>query len=169
MRHREPVVLAVLLGLCGANPVHAGPAIPCPGDDSGPRSAVMAYLTAMHEHRFADAYDHVGDGMTDGRSRDDWAALQARAYGPGKVQIYGVDARAPMVDGDDAACAARAVVPNLLSARDRLNEHGAVEFELYHVVRQDGQWRVDGQETLFDDPAIRRWFPEVEIVETGLP
>ncbi|MGE0483517.1 MAG: hypothetical protein AB7Q81_05230 [Gammaproteobacteria bacterium] len=169
MRHRKPAIAAALLGLLGSNPAPASPATPCPGNDGGPRRAVMAYLTAMHEHRFADAYDHVDDGMTDGRPRADWAALQARAYGPGRVEIYGVDPRAAMVDGDDHTCTKRAVVPNLLSARDRLNAHGAVEFELYHVVREEGQWRVDGQETLFDDAAITRWFPETEIVEVDAP
>ncbi|MCB1746803.1 MAG: hypothetical protein KDK06_06490 [Gammaproteobacteria bacterium] len=169
MRHASPATLAVILCLLAASPAGAAPATPCPSDDDGPRGAVMGYLTAMHEHRFVDAYDFVTDGMTDGRDRTVWAVLQGRAYGPGKVEIYGVDPRAAMVDGDDTSCTHHAVVPNLLSARDRLNIHGAVEFELYHVVREDGRWRVDSQETLFDDPAILHWFPGTEIVEVDAP
>lgn len=134
----------------------------CP-DGSGPRSAVMDYLGAMHKHQFDKAYDHVTESMTDGRSREDWAALQARAYQPGKVDIYGVDVRAARGHDNDAGCSARAVVPNILSSRDKLNEHGLVEFETYTVVKSEGGvWRVDAQETLFEDDAVSTWFPEVQ-------
>lgn len=134
----------------------------CP-DGSGPRGAVMDYLSAMHQHRFNEAYDHVTESMTDGRSREDWAALQARAYQPGEVDIYGVDVRGARGHDDDANCSTRAVVPNILSSRDKLNEHGLVEFETYTVIKTaDGEWRVDAQETLFDDEAVSTWFPEVQ-------
>ncbi|MGR8918691.1 MAG: hypothetical protein ACU85V_03655 [Gammaproteobacteria bacterium] len=137
----------------------ADPVGPCP-DGSGPRDAVVTYLTAMHQHRFDDAYDVVTPRMTDGRPRAAWAALQAAAYEPGAVEIYGVDVRAPMATAADPACAALAVVPNVLSSRDRLNVHGNVELEIYRVVHENGAWRVDEQQTLFDDHQIRTWFPE---------
>ena len=141
-----------------ANSATAQAPLAC-ADGSGPRAAVMGYLTAMHENRFADAFDFVSATMTDGRARSEWVAAQERLYGPGKVAIYGVDPRQAMATPDDVACAAKAIVPNVLSSRDKLNEHGTVEFEIYTVVLDEGTWRIDTQETLFDEPAVRVWFP----------
>lgn len=168
------VALACLLLPCAshvaAEPDHTLPSAQPPGrpcaDGSGPRAAVMGYLTAMHERRFADAWDFVSTGMTDGRDRDAWSALQAQAFDPARVQIYGVDLRAARALGDAADCAARAGVPNVMSSRDRLNEAGLVEFEIYVVVRDGDAWRVDLQETLYDDDAIAAWFPASRVVET---
>jgi hypothetical protein len=33
------------------------------------------------------------------------------------------------------------------------------------VLLKDGKWRIDSQETLFDEPKIREWFPDDEIPE----
>lgn len=151
-------VLSAILWLM---PLHLAAAeqTPCP-QDTGAHEAVLNYLTAMHQNRFEDAFDYVTTAMTDGRSRQDWSALQARAYQPGKVQIYGVDPRRAVAAPGDSACSTRAIVPNILSSRDRLNEHGTVEFEIYRTVRDDHGWRIDSQETLFDDAEINDWFPE---------
>ena len=55
-------LLACLAALASAAaeplPSASGPGQPC-ADGSGPRTAVMGYLTAMHEHRFDDAYAFV--------------------------------------------------------------------------------------------------------------
>lgn len=123
------------------------------------RSTVMAYLRAMHKHNFGDAYDQVTATMTDGRTREDWAALQASLYVPGKVEIYGVDIRGIYAAAEDADCQAQVTVTNVLSSRDKLNEHGNIEFEIYRVAKSDDGWRIDEQETLFDDTAIRHYFP----------
>jgi hypothetical protein len=139
---------------------------PCP-DGAGPRAAVMGYLTAMHEHRFGDAFDFVTDTMTDGLERGEWSAIQNKAYAPGKVDIYGVDVRRAVGVGGDPDCHARAIVPNVLSSRDKLNVYGSVEFEIYSLIREGGVWRVDSQETLFDDNAIMTWFPDVTTFEAG--
>ncbi len=154
---------ALLLAALAAG---AGAAETCP-DPSAPRGAVMAYLRAMHENRFEDAYDYVTENMTDGRSRTAWAELQRSLYLPGAVDIYGVDIRNAYAPADDPQCSAGATVANVLSSRDRLNEAGNVEFEIYRVVAADARWRIDSQETLFDDTAIRRWFPAAGSYETS--
>ncbi|MGR8920337.1 MAG: hypothetical protein ACU85V_12010 [Gammaproteobacteria bacterium] len=133
-------------------------AAPCP-DGEGPRAAVASYLRAMQEHRFADAYDFVTAAMTDGKPRADWAGLQRLFYQGGQVNIYGIDIRAPQAAAGDADCAGRALVPNVLKSRDKFNNQGTTEFEIYTTVRQGGTWRVEAQETLFDQPEVDRWFP----------
>lgn len=140
----------------------------CPDADA-PRQAVMAYLTAMQEHRFSDAYDHVTVTMTDGLSREQWSARQKLFYTGGEVNIYGIDARPAVAAGEDSTCASAAQVANILRSRDRFNHNGLVEFETYRVVKNDNQWRVDAQQTLYDTPQINQWFPDVELVEVPSP
>ena len=141
---------------------------PCP-EGAGPRAALMDYLTAMHEHRFGDAFDYVSDRMTDGRERSEWSAMQKMVYQPGKVDIYGVDIRRAIAVNGDPECRSRAVVPNILSSRDKLNVHGIVEFEIYSVIREGEGWRIDSQETLYEDEAILTWFPDAKVVEGAVP
>lgn len=130
-------------------------------DDPGPRSAVVNYLTAMKDKRFEDAYDHVTTTMTDARPRDEWAGLQRKMFELGGVSLGDPDVRAAQRPAAaDGSCPPTAKVPNVLRAQDVLNNQGSVEFEVYTVVLQDGTWRVDAQETLFDDAAIKTWFPE---------
>ena len=131
----------------------------CP-DGSAPRQAVMKYLRAMHEHRFDDAYEYVTEAMTDGKSKADWSELQKTVYTRGEVEIYGVDIRQPFAVGGDPNCDNHATVPNILSSRDKLNDIGNVEFEVYSVINQEGSWRIDYQESLFNDSAIETWFPQ---------
>lgn len=146
-----------LLGYCGMTL-----AADC-ASDPGPRDAVLAYGKAMQEKRFEDAYDHVTATMTDGRPREEWAGLQRRMFELGGVELAAPDVRAAKREMVDGRCADTAQVPNVLRAKDVLNNQGSTEFEVYTVVYADGVWRVDSQLTLFDEPAIREWFPNDEI------
>ena len=71
-------------------------------DDSGPRKALESYLTAMQAHKFNDAYDTVTSNMTDGKSREDWAAQQKMFYEGGEVNILNIDIRKAQASADDA-------------------------------------------------------------------
>ena len=134
--------------------------------DPGPRAAVVDYLTAMQEKRFEDAYAHVTATMTDGRPREEWAALQRKMFELGGVSLGDPDVRtAQRASRADGSCEDAAKVPNVLRAVDVLNNQGSTEFEVYTVLRQEGSWRVDSQETLFDDAAIKTWFPEDSVPE----
>lgn len=128
--------------------------------DPGPKAAVEGYVTAMKEHRFEDAYQFVTATMTDGRPVAEWAALQKKMFELGGVTIGKVDVREAKREMEpDGTCAPRAKVPNVLHAGDVLNNQGSTEFEVYQVVRDGERWKIDSQETLFDEPAIREWFP----------
>jgi hypothetical protein len=140
----------------------AAHALDC-AQEPGPREAVLAYGKAMQEKRFEDAYDHVSKTMTDGRPREEWAALQRKMFELGGVELQDPDVRRPRRALVDGKCADVAQVPNVLRAKDVLNNQGSTEFEVYTVVFSDGAWRVDSQETLFDEPRIREWFPDDEI------
>jgi hypothetical protein len=155
------LIVIAIAGVCVPGEVAAAP---CPNDD-GPRAAVDNYITAMSEYRFSDAYDYVSTNMTDGKSRDDWAGEQSTWYKGGEVAIFGKDIRKAHATEDDAACETRATVPNVLKSRDKFNTQGTTEFEYYITVKDGGAWKVDSQETLFDDADIKKWFPDDEVPE----
>ncbi len=135
----------------------------CPRDPA-PRQAVVSYLEAMKAGRFADAYDFVTPTMTDGRPREEWAGLQRKMFELGGVSLGDIDVHpARRMHVTALSCADTAQVPNVLHATDRLNNQGSTEFEIYTVVRQDGQWRIDSQETLFDESKIQEWFSGMTI------
>jgi len=125
---------------------------------------VLTYTQAMKEYRFEDTYDSLTDNMTGGRPLDQWVAGQRTTFDLGQVVIGGVDVRWPQ-HLDSASCKRRAIVPNVLRAKDRFNKLGSTEFELYTVVNDGKKWRIASQKTLFDDEEIHRWFPGHEIPE----
>jgi len=154
----------VLLGLAMWLPA-AGVAVaaapPSCVNDPGPKAAVEGYVTSMKEHRFEDAYKYVTQTMTDGKPVAEWAALQKKMFELGGVTIGKIDVRdAKREMENETTCAPRAKVPNVLHAGDVLNNQGSTEFEVYNVVLDGEQWKIDSQETLFDEPAIREWFPD---------
>jgi len=135
-------------------------------NSKGPRLAVENYVRSMKDYRFEDAYDFVTDAMTDGAARDEWAGGQRKLFELGEVKIGEVDVRAPYRARQNMFfCEDRAVVPNVLRATDKFNNQGSTEFELYTVVKDGGAWKLDSQETLFDEPDIHEWFPNDEIPE----
>jgi len=159
MSTRKNLLLTLLLNLC-----HAAAAAPC-DNGAAAAAAVHDYLVAMQEHRFEDAYDDVTTNMTDGKSRGEWAALQKLFYEGGEVNIFGIDVRTPQMPEGAADCSARAMVPNVLKSRDKFNNQGLTEFEVYTVVATDAGWRIDAQETLFDQAEVDRWFPGEKMPE----
>ncbi len=132
--------------------------------DEGPRAAVLGYVTAMKDKRFEDAYPFVTATMTDGKPVAEWAGLQRKMFEMGGVAIGEIDVRSPHRELKNIfMCAATAKVPNVLHAGDVLNNQGSTEFEIYNVVLEGGAWKIDSQETLFDEPMIHRWFPNDKI------
>lgn len=131
---------------------------PCP-NGAAAQAAVERYLSAMQNHQFEAAYDTVTSRMTDGKERGPWAALQKMFYEGGEVNIFGIDIRPALATAEDPECANEAMVPNVLQSRDKFNNQGITEFEVYTVVQDEGEWRVDQQETLFDQADVDRYFP----------
>ena len=154
-------IIGLVLGLF---PI-AGVASEACAAGGGPQQAVAKYLSAMQDHRFKDAFDFVTSNMTDGKPRDEWAALQKLFYEGGAVNIFGIDVRNALVDDKDVTCKARAIVPNVLKSRDKFNNQGTAEFELYVTIRNGDVWQIDSQETLFDQPDVDQWFPGEKLPE----
>lgn len=128
--------------------------------DSAPQQAVRDYMKAMKAQEFEDAYDFLTERMTDGKTRADWAATQRKLFELGAVEIGEIDVRAPQRAVRHLIfCVPEATVPNVLNAKDRLNNQGSTEFEIYTVLKEGALWKLDGQQSLFDEAEIHRWFP----------
>lgn len=153
------VVLAIVLGLGMFNRETCS-------NDQGPRLAVEMYLTSMKDYRFEDAFDSVTAKMTDNAAREEWAGGQRRIFEYGEVEMDAPDAReAHRAIQNVFFCEDSAVVPNVLKAKDKFNNQGSTEFELYTVIKVDGGWKLDSQELLFEEADIHKWFPNDEIPE----
>lgn len=128
--------------------------------DDAPRHAVLKYLKAMKARDFETAYDYLSERMNDGKTQADWVATQRKLFELGAVEIGKIDVRAAQRQVDCLIfCASAATVPNVLNAKDRLNNQGSTEFEIYSVIKVGAQWRLDSQQSLFDEAEIHRWFP----------
>ena len=159
--------LPVLLCCLFVSVAHSADLPPC-AVDPGPRAAVENFMHAMKSRDFSEAYKHVTANMTDARPVGEWAALQKTMFDRGGVRIGAIDVRAARRDlNADGSCAPAASVPNVLHASDVLNTQTSTEFEVYRVVLQDGAWKIDAQETLFEQARILEYFPGDKVPEFG--
>ena len=131
----------------------------CLGDD-GPQQAVLNYFSAMKSERFEKAYQFITANMASEKTVEAWASQQRRVFAIGKVVINKIDVRESYRTLDNIfMCANTAKVSNVLHASDVFNNQGSSEFEVYTLTLKDGMWKIDSQETLFDDVLIQQWFP----------
>ena len=117
-----------------------------------PEETVKAYLQAMKDQKFDDAYKQISKAMTGGKDAEAWAKEQKYIMQSGDVKIFKFDVYPAKIEG------ATAKVPNILSSQDKfLNQLGADEYELYTVVKENGDWRIDQQEQV-DKADQEKWF-----------
>lgn len=120
-----------------------------------PEAVVRAYLEAMQQQRFADAYDYVSTALRAGKTKEEWAKEQQYIVQMGEVKIFEFKVFPSAVAADGTAR-----VPNILKSQDKfLNQLGLDEHELYELVREDGKWRID-QQTLVDGADRAEYFPD---------
>jgi hypothetical protein len=124
-----------------------------PAQTLDPGAVVTAYLTALKAGNFAAAYSYISKGMAQHKDRDAWAKEQQWTMQMSDAKIFDFHVYPGKVEGD------RAQVPNILSSQDKfLNQLGVQEHELYTLIREDGQWKID-QQQLLEKSEQRKWFP----------
>lgn len=128
---------------------------------SAPDATLRRYLGALKDGRLPEAYDLVSKAMRNGKSREDWVKEYGEVGSLADVKIFGFEVGAPKIEGD------KAFVPNVLKSQDKfINQMGLTEYELYTLVKEDGQWRVD-QQLLVEPPDMPKWFPKVQSKSPG--
>lgn len=123
--------------------------------DRSPEDTVRQYLSAMQGHKFSDAYDLVSSNLRGGKDREEWAKEQKYIVETGEVKIFEFKVfPARNVTADKAR------VPDILKSQDKyLNQLGLDEYEVYDLIKEDGQWRID-QQTLVEGAERDEYFPQ---------
>ena len=117
-----------------------------------PEETVRAYLKAMQDQKYEEAYKQISKGMAQGKDAEAWAKEQKYMMQSADVHIFKFDVYPAKVDGE------KAKVPNILSSQDKfLNQLGADEYELYTLVKEGGDWKIDQQEQV-DKSDQGKWF-----------
>jgi hypothetical protein len=119
-----------------------------------PETVLRAYLGALKDARFEDAYDRVSKAMRQGKAEDVWAKEQKALMAFADVKIFSFTVYPGKVEGE------KAQVPNILESQDKfVNALGLTEYELYTLIREGGAWRVD-QQLLVEPAEMPKWFPK---------
>ena len=119
---------------------------------STPEETVKTYLAAMKDHKFDEAYKQISKGMAANKDGEAWAKEQKYIFQTGEVKIFKYEVFPGKVEGDTAK------VPNILSSQDKfLNQLGADEYELYTLIKEDGEWKIDQQE-IVEKSEQSKWF-----------
>ncbi|MGH7859555.1 MAG: hypothetical protein ACREQY_19700 [Candidatus Binatia bacterium] len=153
-RIRKPIALGALVVLLGlAALVRAA--------EPSPEDTVREYLQALQDQNFARSYDLVSEGMKKDRnsgqvrSKEAWIKESQYIAQFSEAKIFEFQVFPGKVEGE------KAFVPNILSSQDKfLNQLGADEHELYTLVKEGGQWKIDQQELIVDSAGVKKWFPE---------
>jgi hypothetical protein len=118
-----------------------------------PEETVRHYLTDLKEGKFEDAYGLISKDMKQGKDREVWAKEQRAGMAFADVKIFDIHVYPGKVEGE------KAFVPNVLQSQDRfVNQLGLTEYELYTLVKEGGDWKVD-QQVIVEPPDIPKWFP----------
>jgi cytochrome c556 len=146
MRQRRTLAtlaMASLVVLVGATTVRAA---------ATPEDTVRNYLKAMQGGKYEDAYKQISKAMAGGKDAEAWSKEQKYMMQSADVHIFKFDVYPAKVEGETAK------VPNILSSQDKfLNQLGADEYELYSLVKENGDWKIDQQEQV-DKSDQAKWF-----------
>ena len=146
MRHPRSMVGALLVGLLafGASLALAA---------GSPEDTLKQYLDALKAGKFEDAYKHVSKGMAAGKDAEVWSKEQRTLFQTCEVKVFKYQVFPAQQQGE-----ATAKVPNILSSQDKCaNQLGADEYELYTLVKENGEWKIDQQEQV-DKADQAKWF-----------
>jgi hypothetical protein len=122
-------------------------------DPGSPEDVLTRYLRALKDNKPADAYEVISKAMRQGKDKEVWIKEEQALMGMADVKIFDFTVYPGKVQGD------KAQVPNVLESQDKfVNTLGLTEHELYTLVRENGQWKVDSQ-ILLEQAEIAKWFP----------
>ena len=145
MRHTRTLATLAMAALVvlGAATVRAA---------STPEDTVKQYLKAMQDQKYEDAYKQISKAMAGGKDSEAWSKEQKYMMETAGVHIFKFDVYPAKVEGETAK------VPNILSSQDKfLNQLGADEYELYTLVKEGGDWKIDQQE-IVEKSEQSKWF-----------
>jgi len=148
MTHARKLKILVAIGLVLSGAFSIAPGFAA----STPEETVKTYLAAMKDQKFDEAYKQISKGMAANKDAEAWAKEQKYIFQTGEVKIFKYEVFPGKVEGDSAK------VPNILSSQDKfLNQLGADEYELYTLIKENGDWKIDQQE-IVEKSEQSKWF-----------
>ena len=148
MRHVRKLKILVAVSVLVSGAFGVAPSFAA----STPEETVKSYLAAMKEEKFGEAYKQISKGMAGNKDGEAWAKEQKYIFQTGEVKIFKYEVFPGKVEGETAK------VPNILSSQDKfLNQNGAATNEIYTLVKENGEWKIDQQE-IVEKSEQSKWF-----------
>lgn len=110
------------------------------GGESAPKDVVQKYYTALQKRDFSTAYKCISKGMRDDKSEGEWIELMKGLFESGNVTFTGITITPGPVSGKEAQ------VNTVINSKDTFNKDGMIEYNLEHLVLEDGAWKIDRTE-----------------------
>jgi len=143
---RTWIFLVVIAG------VLVGSGIPVAFAARTPEQTVEGYLKAMKAQKYDEAYPYLSAAMAGRKDVETWAKETKYQMQTAEVKIFEYQVFPGKIEGEVAK------VPNILKSQDKfLNQLGATEYELYTLIKEKGEWKIDQQEQV-DKTDQPKWF-----------
>jgi len=110
------------------------------GGGLSPQEVVLKYYRALQNKDFSGASQCISRGMLAGKDQKEWAKEMNALYEGGKVEITDISVSPGSVSGPEAR------VKNIMTSKDIINKLGVVEYNVEHLVLEDGLWKIDRTE-----------------------
>lgn len=110
------------------------------GGGSAPQEVVLKYYHALQNKDFSGAYQYISRGMRDDKDQGQWVAFMKDLFEGGKVVITEISVTPGPVSGQEAQ------VNTVINSKDIFNKNGLIEYNVEHLVLEDGLWKIDRTE-----------------------
>lgn len=112
------------------------------GGQADPSETILRYYQALKEMQFEEAYGYLSQQMRSNKTLEQWVKSTREVFEGGKVEIQKVSTSPAEVDGN------RARVKSTVVAKDMFNVKGLIEYNLEHLVKEAGRWKLEKTEFL---------------------
>ena len=105
-----------------------------------PQDVVLKYYQALQKRDFSGAYQCISREMRDDKNQKQWVETMKAIFEGGEVVITEISVTPGPVSGQ------KAQVNTVINSRDSFNKYGSIEYNVEHLVLEDGLWKVDRTE-----------------------
>jgi hypothetical protein len=136
----RPGILVILLGIFVPN---ISVAVEQPSREAVPTAVVRAYLQALLDEDYSEAYTYLSSRWRNGNSRKDWVEQLRRQDIRPRSEVLFLRVNPAIVRGDEATV--------VISFQLKTPDGKKVSRQTYDLVREQGRWRID-EVKIFDAP-----------------
>jgi hypothetical protein len=153
MRHTRSLIVTLFVGLLALGASHSLAAGTPENTPGTPENTVKRYWDAVKAGKFEDAYKCISKGMAKDQDSEVWSMEMRKLTATCELKVFKYQVFPAQQQGD-----ATTKVPNILSSQDSCANKLAVdEYELYTLVKENGEWKID-QQAQVDKAEQAKWF-----------